>query len=691
MLFFHFLLYFEKNMSGGTAPWRGAALEEMENLKETLAAIGAIPQRLTTPLRAVLQNRVLRLLARTVGTMALSLLLSGARIHEMALPLAVCLTAATGSALQSLAAMLGAVLGYLYFQGMPLGLEYACASVLVFAAVCIVGCVRPPRWCMGLLATLLTALVGLLFLAQARFSPPALFWYFVRLALVYPMTQIFSGALSGRSSDRLWLLSGTLCGCAAVELAAGITLGQVAAVALGVAAAGTAPGLALCAAAGLAVDMAAQTPVSLTALLCAAALVTLWVPLRARPLRALLFFLTVAAGVLLTGAASPELLPAAALGTAAGLLLPASLLPLEGRQQVVSHRLELAAAVLDEIGQSLDDRRRREPAATSLIFDRASDKVCGGCVLWGQCWQQRSSETYHALCAVAQPMLERGAAQRSDFPHSFTDRCCRLDGLIAAINRELDDMVCRRQYDNRLRESRTVLVRQYRFLRDYLLQTAAEERPAREPQLRYRPELAVAGSGKGGHGLSGDRGACFRTPSGLYCVLLCDGMGTGSEAAAESAAAIRTVAGLIRAGVHPAAALETLNGVYILRGDGCFSTVDLLAVSLVTGEGTLYKWGAAPSYLKLGSHAKRIGTAAPPPGLGVGEGHKAAEYGLSLGDGALLVLLSDGAGGEAAAARIAAWGDGDPKALVNTLIGQEAADGEDDRTALAVCLRPGAV
>ena len=326
-----------------------------------------------------------------------------------------------------------------------------------------------------------------------------------------------------------------------------------------------------------------------------------------------------------------------------------------------------------------------------MIFDRASDQVCGGCVLWGQCWQQHSSETYHALCAVAQPMLERGTVQRSDFPHSFTDRCCRLDGLIAAINRGLDDMVCRRQYDSRLRESRAVLVRQYRFLRDYLLQTASEDPAVREPLLRYRPELGVAGAGRGGQALSGDRGACFRTPSGLYCLLLCDGMGTGPEAAAESAAAIRTVAGLIRAGVHPSAALETLNGAYILRGDGCFSTVDLLAVSLVTGEGTLYKWGAAPSYLKRGATVKRIGTAAPPPGLGVGEGHKAAEYGLSLGDGALLVLLSDGAGGESAAQQIAAWGDGDPKALAAALIGQSAADGEDDRTALAICLRPGAV
>lgn len=660
-------------------------------MKETLAAIRSVPDRMAPPLAAVPQSRVLGLLIRTVAIMGLSLLLTGARLGSQALPLAVCLTAAAGSALQSLAAMLGAVLGYLYFQGMPLGLEYAAAAGLVFAAVCVVGCLHPPRWCMAVLATLLTALAGLLFLAQARFSPPALIWYGLRLALVYPVTRSFSRALAGRTADRLWLLGCTLCGCAAVELTAGITLGQVAAVALGAASSGTAPGLAICAAAGLAVDVSSQATVSLTALLCAAALVTLWLPVRIRPLRVLLFFTTVALGVLLTGGDMPQLLPAAGLGAAAGLLIPPSLLPLESRRQLVAHRLELAAAVLDEIGQSLDDRRRREPVGASMIFDRASDQVCGGCVLWGQCWQQHSSETYHALCAVAQPMLERGAVQRSDFPHSFTDRCCRLDGLIAAINRGLDDMVCRRQYDSRLRESRAVLVRQYRFLRDYLLQTASEDPAIREPLLRYRPELGVAGAGRGGQALSGDRGACFRTPSGLYCLLLCDGMGTGPEAAAESAAAIRTVAGLIQAGVHPAAALETLNGAYILRGDGCFSTVDLLAVSLVTGEGTLYKWGAAPSYLKRGTTVKRIGTAAPPPGLGVGEGHKAAEYGLSLGDGALLVLLSDGAGGESAAQQIAALGDGDPKALAAALIGQPAADGEDDRTALAICLRPGAV
>ena len=85
-----------------------------------------------------------------------------------------------------------------------------------------------------------------------------------------------------------------------------------------------------------------------------------------------------------------------------------------------------------------------------------------------------------------------------------------------------------------------------------------------------------------------------------------------------------------------------LNELYVLRGDGCFSTIDLLEVDLCTGEGALYKWGAAPSYLKKGGTVKKIGTASPPPGLGVGEEHRAERVGLSLQRGEQLVLTTDG-------------------------------------------------
>lgn len=668
---------------------------EMEKLKEKLQAVQSFPIRARRMFRQSLEHPAIRNLAVCLGELLLGFLMAGGGIAGRAMPFSACLIAVSGSALRALSAMLGSAIGYLYFWGFTGGLEYLAVSVLVFSAVCIVGNadLAGAPWFMPALVASMSMLVGILFLLQARFAPAAVAWYVIRLAAAAVTAWSFRRALSGRQPGCvLYLMACVLSGCAALQIAGGVTLGQILAIAAGAAAVGTPNGLLLCVVAGLAVDISVLPPVSLTALLCFAGAAASWRGLRLRAVQMLVFLTAVVAGVLFTGGQMPELVPAAAFGCCLSLVLPTALLPTEGegvRVPAVRQRLERAAGILAEIHNVLNERRPASPESdAAVIFDRASDRVCSCCALWTQCWQQHSTETYHALCAVARPMLERGAAAREDFPQGFTDRCCHLDGLIAAINRELDNMVYRRQYQNRMRESRAILSDQYAALGSYLMETAQGLEPEEAPPVSFAPELGIGAAGKAGHSISGDRGACFRTPDGMYYLLLCDGMGTGPEAAGESAGAVKTLSGLIRAGLRPGSALETLNGVYILRGDGGFSTVDLLAVSLVTGEATLYKWGSAPSYLKTGTETQKIGTAAPPPGFGVGETQKAAEYRLSLREGEMLVLLSDGAGGEDAGRQIAAWKDGAPKALAAALIAEAQTDGEDDMTALALRLRP---
>ena len=75
------------------------------------------------------------------------------------------------------------------------------------------------------------------------------------------------------------------------------------------------------------------------------------------------------------------------------------------------------------------------------------------------------------------------------------------------------------------------------------------------------------------------------------------------------------------------------------------ATVDMAELQLDTGKVMLYKWGAAPSYLLHGGSIEKIGTAGPPPGLSVTEGREKVER-LSLRRGEVLILLSDGVGGE---------------------------------------------
>ncbi|MCI8525074.1 MAG: SpoIIE family protein phosphatase [Oscillospiraceae bacterium] len=664
-------------------------------MKESQKTAPSLPLRARRLRRVLAAQPMLRAAAQSAGYLLLGLLLSGGSVAGQALPFGACLIAAAATSLQALAAAAGCVAGYLGGWGVGGGLEYAAVSVLVFAAVCIVGDagMTGTGWFRAALTAAMGMLVGILFLLQARFAPGAVAWYAARLAASVVGVRLFRAALEERSPGAVVFLAACLLsGCAAAPLVGGVTLGQVLAVAAAVAAAPSPRGMVWCAAAGLAVDIAVVPPVSLTALLCFSGLVSAWPRLRHQAVRILLFLVAFSGGVLFTGGLMPELVPAAALGCCLSLAIPTRLFAVPASAQRVPaarQRLELAAGLLGEVGGMLAGEG---PAAVqtnaAVIFDRAAEKACAPCVLWPQCWQQHSTETYHALCAVAGPMLERGAVVREDFPAAFADKCCHLDGLMIAINRELDALAGRRQMQNRLLESRAILAGQYGCLSGYLRRTARELEAEAPPEPQFAPELGIAAAGKHGQAVSGDKSACLRTADGRYYLLLCDGMGTGGGAAAESIGAVRLLTGLLRAGLSPREALETLNSVCILRGDGSFATVDLLEASLVTGEATLYKWGSAPSYLRGAEATQKIGTAAPPPGLGVGETHKAAEYQLSLCEGELLVLLSDGAGGEDAGRQITDWADGSPKTLAAALVASAQAEGEDDMTALALRLRP---
>ena len=123
-------------------------------------------------------------------------------------------------------------------------------------------------------------------------------------------------------------------------------------------------------------------------------------------------------------------------------------------------------------------------------------------------------------------------------------------------------------------------------------------------------------------------------------------MGTGLGAAQEGQSTGIASAADAHRRVSAAHALRTLNSILALRGSAGAVTVDLAELYLDTGHATLYKWGAAPSWLLRRGSAEKIGTATPPPGISVTESRETVEK-LSLRRGGeALVLLSDGVDGE---------------------------------------------
>ena len=372
-------------------------------------------------------------------------------------------------------------------------------------------------------------------------------------------------------------------------------------------------------------------------------------------------------------AALTRTLPRAPIPTAAPRKLPSPELLPQLRVEKALHLMHGILAREDPIVQ---------PIRLAEVYDEAAERVCSCCVRHALCWEQNAEDTYRDLCAAGELILSRGEAQREDFPTRYTDRCCHVAGFLTAVNQAMDRLLARRREAHRLEESRRVATGQYLALERLL---SALSRPLPEQGPCFAPELAVGSAGRAGSEISGDRGAAFRDRLGNYCILLCDGMGTGMEARVESDRAVRLLTAFLESGMEPDAALSLVNGFYVLRKQSAFATFDLLKLDLRTGAGSAYKWGAAPSYLLREGAIEEIGTAAPPPGL-TAQSRAPGQYELSLREGETLVMVSDGAYGEETARRLQEFTQGSVRDLAACLIAQDE-EASDDRTAVVIRLK----
>lgn len=243
-----------------------------------------------------------------------------------------------------------------------------------------------------------------------------------------------------------------------------------------------------------------------------------------------------------------------------------------------------------------------------------------------------------------------------------------------------------------LADTRAQAAGQYAQLSE-LLSGAAEtleaQPTAAETLLTYRVGAALRP--KEGENVSGDSVTHFETEDGRLCLLLSDGMGCGEEARRESALAVRLLERFLRAGVETSGALKTLNSALTLRAEvsESFTTIDLLTLSLRDGAAEVYKYGAAPSYVKRGARVRRITGSCLPAGLQSAD-TRPETTGFTLEKGSFFVMLSDGVAdvnddGWLMALLEKFQGD-DPQALASAILaaGRERRGGDDDCAVLAL-------
>ena len=232
---------------------------------------------------------------------------------------------------------------------------------------------------------------------------------------------------------------------------------------------------------------------------------------------------------------------------------------------------------------------------------------------------------------------------------------------------------------------------------NFPLRVVEGERRDRLVLVQSEPLMAVAGAAcrrKDGQMVSGDTGAWFKHDDGALYVLLCDGMGSGRLAQRESALAVRLLEQFLKAGVRPENALQTISAALALRGEEeiGFTTVDLLRVDLFTGDAAVYKYGAAPTYVKKKGTVSRITGSSFPAGLCTDGGSHPDITRLRLESGDYVLLVSDGVAGGGddmwIRERLSAFTGDSPKDLANALIQEstETVGPSDDRTAILLKL-----
>lgn len=626
--------------------------------------------------------------------------LSASHIPGGGAPLALGCIAACGSGLGSIAALLGAGMGLALFLDFSEGLAQLGSAILIATAMsALAGLeITRKRWFSALCAGGLYLVVKLVYVLQSADLLGALPPCMMAAALAAFSAWAFQPALSQRETAEpraLWALAaGLLSTLCSVEVE-GVSAGRLLLFALVLltgwqsgSGEGTKAGLA----AGLLADwMGGGTGCLFTAAFALGGLLSGSTAGHRRLPAALRGLAGLALPALSAGSLTGQaLLAEGALGAMLFLLLPGRLFGgkrLEEPKAAVPaiplrSRLNRAAAAFhdlyDSLGRTAPADREENPA---VIFDRAAEKTCRDCALCGNCWKKEYVGTFNALNDATPRLLERGRALPKDFPSYFADRCIHLQDFLGAVNGELNAYLLRRRYRKELEETRRSARGQYAQIGELLSATAAglEAAPASGGE-RWSYRIGAALRPKSGENVCGDSLMSFETERGLLCLLLSDGSGCGEAARKESALTCRLLRQFLEAGIEPEAALKTINAALALRSEetGSFATVDLLTLSLAGGEAAVYKYGAAPTYLKRGGTVRRITGSALPAGLRTVPGAPDVTR-FPMEGGSYAILVSDGVADalsdEWLQNYLAGWDGTDPQNLANLILQETARRG----------------
>ena len=171
-----------------------------------------------------------------------------------------------------------------------------------------------------------------------------------------------------------------------------------------------------------------------------------------------------------------------------------------------------------------------------------------------------------------------------------------------------------------------------------------EETPLLTAETGMATACAVSPEKKRRMGRKPDNGDAVLTrllPGGRQLLALSDGMGHGTDAQEESKKTLELLSLCLEADYTRSQAMTAVNGAMLsATGGEKFATVDLCVIDLWTGEAAMNKLGACASYVIQGQKIHTVEGSALP--LGIIEHVVPMEHRFTLGEGDMLLLMSDG-------------------------------------------------
>ncbi|MDD6327733.1 MAG: SpoIIE family protein phosphatase [Lachnospiraceae bacterium] len=158
---------------------------------------------------------------------------------------------------------------------------------------------------------------------------------------------------------------------------------------------------------------------------------------------------------------------------------------------------------------------------------------------------------------------------------------------------------------------------------------------------RFTYQTAVRRMSRYEEQVSGDNYYIGEIAAGKLLVMVADGMGNGQKASLDSSTLLEALEELLDAGFDQSMAIRIVNAYLAETNKGeHFATLDLLLLDLYTGYGSLYKQGAATTYIKRGEWMELVKSTSLP--VGVIDGAVCEQCTKKFYNRDIVVLVSDG-------------------------------------------------